>query len=405
MRTRLITASAVQEYIEEASRSDRFPFPPVASITTLHGGINYIFRLQFSSHYVTKDHLGNSISAGTAILKHAERNAALTPHISFDQDRQLCEIQALTDLPKVMDFRKTVVQLPQVFYQDVDRNVFVMEDVSLSSAEDGMIREQQRSISLKDTCRPRSPDYHNLALAEYIGFQLGSFVARLHSISPPYPKDTSMGFPLDNMGARVVCAQQAFGELVASIEGFGIDISPQRKDRLQHVMGDMTDRVLQARESLIMGDLWVGNIIAHILPSAGADSHPLRALYILDWEFFMRGAKFVDLGHFAAEAWLYDYFYPRAAGETSFPRQLTAALFRSYRDHGGRIEAQPLLIYIAGHIGCFLTYASWTKDVLLKKTAALLALDMIDMALAEEWGKLKIDPFFADLFDTGSDGS
>ena len=111
----------------------------------------------------------------------------------------------------------------------------------------------------------------------------------------------------------------------------------------------------------------------------------------------MEGATFVDLGHFAAEAWLYDHFYPRAGGETSFPRQLTAALFRAYRHNGGLVEARPIAIYIAGHIGCFLGYASWTRDVAVKKDTALLALDLIDIALAEDWSKLKEDPFLAGL--------
>lgn len=256
MQRRLITASAVREYIEEVSLSDRFPFPAVGSITPLQGGVNYTFRLRFSSRYVTQSHHGTSISARTAILKYAERHAALTPHIVFDQDRQLCEIQALTDLPKILDFRRQLVQLPRIFYQDADYSVFVMEDVSPPSVEEDVEGERQRSISLKDTCRPTSPEYHSITLAEQIGFQLGGFLARLHSISPPYPRDTSMGFPLDNIGARVVCAQQAFGEFVASIEGFGIELSPQRKDRLQEVMVEMTDRVLQSRESLIMGDFW-----------------------------------------------------------------------------------------------------------------------------------------------------
>lgn len=112
----------------------------------------------------------------------------------------------------------------------------------------------------------------------------------------------------------------------------------------------------------------------------------------------MEGATFVDLGHFAAEAWLYDYFYPRAEGETSFPRQLTAALFRAYRDNGGLIEARLIAIYIAGHIGCFLDYASWTRDVAVKKKTALLALDLIDIALTEDWSQLKKDSFLFILF-------
>lgn len=257
MLEQLTTASAVRAYVDDISRSDRFPFPAVDEIIPLHGGVNYTFRLFFAGLYVMHDHHGNPVSARTAILKHAEKQIALTPHISFDLDRQLSEIQALTDLPKLLDSEEQVIHLPCIFFQDPDKSLFVMEDVSPPSAKGGPEREERQTISLQDTCRPSNQYYYDLSLAEQIGLRLGRFIAQLHAIKPPYlTRETTSGFPLKNMGARVVCAQQAFGEFVESIEKFGVELSLQRKDKLNDVMAEMTDRVLQASGNLIMGDFW-----------------------------------------------------------------------------------------------------------------------------------------------------
>ena len=118
-------------------------------------------------------------------------------------------------------------------------------------------------------------------------------------------------------------------------------------------------------------------------------------MHILDWEFFTNGAKFVDLGHFAAEAWLHHHFYPASRRGESFPLRLTAALFQAYRANGGEIEMQPVTYYIAGHIGCFLGYTEWTQDPGNRNAAALLAVEMIEIAAANDWDKLKEkDHFF-----------
>ena len=107
----------------------------------------------------------------------------------------------------------------------------------------------------------------------------------------------------------------------------------------------------------------------------------------------------MDLGHFAAEAWLYDHFYPAAEGSLTFSRQLTSALFQSYRAAGGSVELQPIIYYMAGHIGCFLSYTKWTEDPDIRKSTALLAVGMIENALREDWSKIVEDDFLAILLD------
>ncbi len=59
------------------------------------------------------------------------------------------------------------------------------------------------------------------------------------------------------------------------------------------------------------------------LLQSGVDANgSLLSLHVLDREFFTRGAEFVDLGHFAAEAWLYNHFYPAVKGAVTFSGEL-----------------------------------------------------------------------------------
>ena len=48
----------------------------------------------------------------------------------------------------------------------------------------------------------------------------------------------------------------------------------------------------------------------------------MLSLHVLDWKFFTRGAKSVDLGHSAAEAWLYNHFYPAVEGAVTLSGEL-----------------------------------------------------------------------------------
>lgn len=74
----------------------------------------------------------------------------------------------------------------------------------------------------------------------------------------------SENFPLENMGSRVVCAQQAIGEFLQSIENFGVVLATERRDQIQNVMLTMTERVLSSKESLIMGDFWQVFSLLHV---------------------------------------------------------------------------------------------------------------------------------------------
>lgn len=127
-------------------------------------------------------------------------------------------------------------------------------------------------------------------------------------------------------------------------------------------------------------------------------SDPGILVHVIDWEFATFALPYVDLAHFAAEAWLLDFFDRESDSEGTLARSMTEALFNAYSRAGGLIDFQSIIVYIAGHVGCFMHYTThWTKDEDLKRTAAMQAVEMIQAAGDENWEALSKDPFLGVL--------
>ena len=256
-KARLTTPCEVQTYLDQISSLPTFPFPAVEDVANLPAGVNFTFRLSFRNAYKTCDSQGQPLNVRSVILKHAEEHVARQPQISFDRRRQLYEIQALKNVPKLLSGDHKKVHLPQVFYHDADNDAFMMEDVSPTvSCDSGKMKERSHSLSLRDICRQMNECHQDLALACEMGITLGRFFAELHSVRQPFSQVVSEGFPHKNMGSRVVCAKTAFGDFLQSIENFGIKLEIQRKNEIHKIMHEMTEKVLCAEEALVMGDFW-----------------------------------------------------------------------------------------------------------------------------------------------------
>ena len=254
-KTRLNNVTAVREYLDQGSCRSSLHYSAIKDVVPLQGGVNYTFRVFFEA----------PLTCGrTAILKYAEGKVASTPHILFGLDRQICELQALIELPGLMKTSPQTVKLPHILYQDLDNSVLIMEDVTPPSGERLDEGEHPHSLMLKEACKPGNPYHQDLLLAEEVGSGLGCYMIQLHGLKPPFHGVKSKNFPLENMGSRIVCAQQAFGEFLQSIEGFGVLLAPERRDRIQSVMLNMTERVLLGKESLIMGDFWQVFFLLHV---------------------------------------------------------------------------------------------------------------------------------------------
>jgi len=125
----------------------------------------------------------------------------------------------------------------------------------------------------------------------------------------------------------------------------------------------------------------------------------LESIHIIDWEFATCGPTFVDLAHFASEAWLQNRFNPTVSLVLSANCRILVGLFKSYRASGGFLDRRKLVYYIGGHICCFLGYGSWTADKTKRKEVAGEGLDLILHAEAQDWEKIKNDAFLAQLLE------
>ena len=131
---------------------------------------------------------------------------------------------------------------------------------------------------------------------------------------------------------------------------------------------------------------------------ASSGPRPEVLLHLIDWEFATYTLTYIDLAHFAAEAWLFDFFRREPETGGSITRTVTAAFFDAYSQAGGAIDLQKIVVHIAGHIGCFLHYANhWTDDKILRTAACLQVVTMIKHAGARRCKKLSKDEFLKSL--------
>ena len=121
--------------------------------------------------------------------------------------------------------------------------------------------------------------------------------------------------------------------------------------------------------------------------------------HIIDWEFATYTLPCIDLCQFAAEAWLFDYFRRESEAAGRIARTMTAVFFYANSQAGGAIDLQKIIVYIAGHIGCFLHYTNhWTNDESSRTAAYLEAVAMIEHASARRWEELSKDGFLKSSF-------
>ena len=103
----------------------------------------------------------------------------------------------------------------------------------------------------------------------------------------------------------------------------------------------------------------------------------------------MHAPAYYDIAHFVAEAWLYDRFNPPSPGSKSIYTHITRSLLTSYRSRGGTVDLQSALYYVAGHIICFLRCGNWTESDDIRRTVALEAVRIIELASLKDWTQLK----------------
>ena len=75
-------------------------------------------------------------------------------------------------------------------------------------------------------------------------------------------------------------------------------------------------------------------------------------------------------------------------------------MFRAYREAGAVIDMARVVYYIAGHICYFLGFTEWTKDLNLRRSVALEAVQMLELVKKGDWAKLRNSRFIESLMSS-----
>lgn len=252
------------------------------------------------------------------IIKHAEPFVKAAPDLSFSVDRMDFEHRTMTTLPPLLD-SSTLVSVPEVYRNDSDSHVLMMED-----GGDRTLKEAYIDPGLDIPA---------------FGIALGRWLAGLHQ--------RTKSAAIDNNQAAKSMYRFAYSRLGGALQKY--DQNPSLAEQIDARYGSL----LQTDDECIChGDFWPGNVLIN---------EPGR-LSIVDWEMVRRGCGATDIGQFAAEAHLLDRF---RGG-----RGLRAAFLRGYREVGtlDRKFVERVAVHMGVHLAFWPTRVSWgteqeTKDV------------------------------------------
>ncbi|OAP56962.1 hypothetical protein AYL99_09074 [Fonsecaea erecta] len=412
--TGLDSANAIYRFLHgSAAASAWTPSPTIRKVTPVKGGsTNHTFRLHFHKPLEAIGVAGESFPPKSAIFKYFPDNILLTPEISFSSRRQAFEARALTDLAKHLDSapRNGVqISLPKLLHADLDEHFIIVED--LSPERDLGHLNSRSSINCAQFVGQVGTDPFKARAAVNVARALGTWLFSLHSLG----RNMRLGLHsrFDHFESRKIQDLTTLGDFIRCIELCGVQLESERKRQLHAILKQHGDELVRSGDggTLVMGDFWMGNFMIRLTgggemersngPGLRAEpsqvtedtgstfdvsSEPKLLVHVIDWEFTTYALPYIDLAHFAAEAWLFDFFRRQSVGVSTISRTMTAALFDSYSQAGGTINLDKVIVYIAGHIGCFLHYTDhWTKDQGLKIAACMQAVRMIENAAAQRW--------------------
>ncbi|KAH8689274.1 hypothetical protein GQ44DRAFT_765574 [Phaeosphaeriaceae sp. PMI808] len=419
----LETMDGAVSYIKQSSWWRESGYSSVESIETItKGSTNYIYKLTLrrdSSLTATKN------VQETVVLKHAPGYLLATPGIEFSGRRQVYEAAAMETLPRVLtpEVLTPAVTLPTLILHDPTACVIVMQDLSLPKSDTGRSAWSERTIELTQFCsEAMTPS--RMQLVREIGTSLGRFIYQLHFLAsqPEESKNTALKDLCElcatHQDARRVAAELIFGNFLRFMDSAGVRLTEQERRTITDVFDREKVYLTDTLETLVMGDFMYGALFfvpsmrpqisaAHWTDKVGKSPDECAAaatIYVLDWEFVTFAPAYIDLAHFAGEAWLYDCF----GAPSEAWSELASSVFNAYRNDGGTIDMQRVVYYIAGHIGGSTESFRLAKGHRRRKSAARAAANMILDASRENWQALRQDKFLkallGDLFVINSIG-
>ena len=319
----LKTVDQIKDYLKSKS----IPFDRVKELPG--GSGNFIFRVEYTGK-------------PDVIIKHAEPYVKNAPAMPFTQERMDYEVKMIRLLNSTAIAKTTsadgsykTITPPTIYHYDQEMHV-----IQLSCAGPRTLKEAYEDSSLD---------------ISVWGDLIGAWVANLHRSTRP----TIIG---QNEAAKIY--RHAYRRLESRMGEWGFDGALGA--RINDKYGAMLDT---DDEVVCHGDCWPGNFIM---------SEDLQTATVVDWEMTRRGCGATDVGQFAAEAYLLDFF---RGG-----RGLAVSFLKSYKANSdlSRAFAERVAVHFGTHLSYWPTAVEWgSKEQTMK--VVQLGVEVLTRAEAQDW--------------------
>ncbi|EKM61359.1 uncharacterized protein PHACADRAFT_204528 [Phanerochaete carnosa HHB-10118-sp] len=297
----LATVNGVHSYVA------RTPFAST-NVTVLSGGSgNYTYRLRLAEPYLGRE---------TAVLKHGKAWLPADKTFPLALDRQRYDVEAMRRVRAVLP-ATSLVTTPEIYVFDEDANVIIMEDGGTLTLKALLLQDGALAVSSART----------------IGSALGTFLAQVHV----WGRDGQvLDFFDGNLQARTLSAWATYGRIVSTLSAPHdlpalrdppLEVPEDQLKVLTEVADTTADAMRSARETVVHGDFWPGNVMVKL--GGEGDEIGVERIYILDWELSKPSLPGFDIGQFFAEVHLARSFYPRCEASASV---LLTTFLTAYRE-------------------------------------------------------------------------
>lgn len=293
---------------------------PFDSVESLPGGCaNFCWRVKF--------HDGRR-----SIIKHAEDYIRVTPEAKLSSKRLDYECAALRAVAE-WTCREEYVRVPSVYRYYPKERLISMLDGGIHSLEHGYVHDKTLNIPA-------------------LGARVGTWLARLHNTTSRPEELGMVKEKFDNRDAKRL-SRVSYRHLGDILERYGHD--PNLGEQIDAKFGSKLDT---DEDCLTHGDCWPGNFFLEDQDEQTQTEEDSRApmLTVADWELVQVGNGSIDVGHFAAQAWLLDRYY----GDRGLMSSFLAAYVRE-RPLSQRDKIR-VTVHFGAHI-CFHTpTGEWTDE-------------------------------------------
>jgi Ser/Thr protein kinase RdoA (MazF antagonist) len=322
--------------------------PNDTEVTLLSGGTaNYVYRVTTSD-------------GSTSIFKHAAPYLHSNKAFPFDPIRMDYEARILGSFNRINGESVFSNHLPISAVHAV-RVTEYDEECKLLHIEDGGSR------NLKDAYADPKLDIPQ------VGEELAMWVATLHEHS----KKVSINFPDQKGNSNPVAVKiyrYCYNNLHTVLSQFSYD--PQ----LAHCINEEFESLLQTDDECVChGDFWPGNVLVQL-----HKKHPV-GLTVVDWDMVRRGTSAIDVGQFAAEAFLLDGFRGGRGLRFDFLNAYAAA--RQDSTALGRTWLRRMVVHWAVHVAFWLTVVKWTDGEGTRRLVDI-GVDVLKSVLEDDWKSL-----------------